>query len=220
MAFTNFPDPRTADEEGVVAIGGDLHSETLKAAYRRGIFPWPLPDYPEKFPYLTWFCPDPRGILEFKDLHVPKSLRKSMKRCSYKFTIDQNFNEVINMCRNIPRGDSGTWISADIVSAYIDFHEKGHAHSVEVWDADKLVAGLYGVDAFGVFAGESMFTLVSDGSKMALLFLIEHLASRGATWMDIQMLTPHMEALGAKLIRRDAFLDLLAHSQARDLHLF
>ncbi|HRK02244.1 MAG TPA: leucyl/phenylalanyl-tRNA--protein transferase [Oligoflexia bacterium] len=220
MQPIDFPDPATADEDGIVAIGGNLLPETLLAAYRKGIFPWPVPGYPKKFPYLTWFSPDPRGILEFEDLHIPRSLKKAINRSDYTYSIDKNFKNVIGACKNVPRQEKGTWITPDIVEAYIQFHQVGHAHSVEVWDGPDLVAGLYGVDAFGVFAGESMFTLVDDGSKLALMYFIEHLKARGATWIDIQMVTPHMEAMGGKLIRRDAFLTRLAQTQALDLRLF
>lgn len=231
MPKPHFPDlrkekPKTPQacalyEEGIVAVGGDLSVETLKAAYKKGIFPWPLPEYPKKFRNMTWFCPDPRGILDFKELHVPRSLRKSLSKSTYTYTINQEFKTVITACRKTARpGQHGTWITADLLEAYVNFHKAGFAHSVEVWEGDELVAGLYGVDANGVFAGESMFTTVDNGSKLALLHLIDHLQSRGADWMDIQMVTPHMERLGAKLIRRDAFLNRLARSQSQGLRLF
>jgi leucyl/phenylalanyl-tRNA---protein transferase len=216
MPVKSFPDPRMTAEDGIVALGGDLDPETLLLAYSQGIFPWPTDGIP-----LLWFCPDPRAVLEFADLHVPRSLEKARRKGDLSFTVDQNFAAVIRACAKIPRaGQRGTWITPDMVRAYIRLHELGHAHSVEVWRGDEIVGGVYGVDAGGVFAGESMFHLEANASKLALLFLVEHLRVRGAEWMDIQMLTPHMTALGAKEISREEFLERLAKARALRLRLF
>lgn len=185
-------------------------------AYRRGIFPWPIEGLP-----LVWFSPRERAILEFTDLHIPRSLRREIGRAGLRFTIDANFGAVIRACASVPRaGETGTWITQDIIRSYTELHRRGHVHSVEAWAGDTLAGGLYGVEADGAFAGESMFYLRPNASKLALLFLIEHLGSRGLDWMDIQMLTPHMELLGAKLITRDRFLDKLARTRSRGLKLF
>ncbi|MDX1583210.1 MAG: leucyl/phenylalanyl-tRNA--protein transferase [Thermoanaerobaculia bacterium] len=200
----------------MIALGGDLRPETLIDAYSKGIFPWPVDDYP-----LCWFSPHRRAILRFEDLHVSRSLSKSRRRTNLTFTIDHDFRGVIASCASIPRKDQeGTWILPEIEEAYVALHEAGRAHSVEAWRGDRLVGGLYGVDAGGVFGGESMFYLEPDASKLALLFLIEHLASRGATWIDVQIMTPHMRRLGAILISRTRFLNLLGSTQERALELF
>ena len=170
---------------------------------------------------MPWFSPRRRTVIFFDELHVGRSLRKSAKRAGFVFTIDRDFRSVIRACANSPRGeDEGTWIGDDIIGAYTKLHEAGDAHSVEVWDGDRLVGGLYGVDSGGAFTGESMFHLVADASKLALLHIIEHLQERGATWLDCQVMTPHMLALGAREIPRARFLDLLAEAQAAQRRLF
>ena len=212
----NFPDPRSASPEGVVALGGTLSTENLLRAYRRGIFPWPIDGLP-----LPWFCPAERAILEFKDLHVSRSLRHARKRNLFRFTINEAFPEVISACARAVRPDeAGTWITPQIIRAYCELNRLGYAHSIEAWENDALVGGIYGVEVDGAFGGESMFYVRPNASKLALLFLSEHLQARGLDWMDIQMMTPHMEALGAKLLTRDEFLDKLAETRARGLKLF
>lgn len=211
---SSFPDPRRARGD-VVALGEDLSVENLRDAYRHGIFPWPHEELP-----LPWFSPRRRTVIFFDELHVPRSLRKSQRKSEFRYTIDQAFAQVIRACADSPRGDDGTWIGEDIVAAYTKLHEAGSAHSVEVWDGDELVGGLYGVDSGGAFTGESMFHKRTDASKLALLHMIEHLQSRGATWLDCQVTTPHMAALGAREIPRAKFLDMLAEAQKRELKLF
>lgn len=213
--MSTFPDPRYAPSD-VVAMGEDLRVATLREAYRKGIFPWPHDRLP-----LPWFSPRRRAVIFFDDLHLGRSLQKMKKRAPYTFTIDRDFRSVIRACAEMERPDQdGTWIEPQIVIAYTRFHEAGDAHSVEAWDGDELAGGLYGVDAGGVFTGESMFYRRSDASKLALLFLIDHLRERGAAFLDCQVMTPHMEALGAREISRGRFLDLLAESQAKGLRLF
>jgi leucyl/phenylalanyl-tRNA--protein transferase len=209
-----FPDPRRAPDD-IVAVGGEAQPEVLLQAYRRGIFPWPVEGYP-----LLWFCPKVRAVLEFRDLHVPRRLERERKVSGLRFTLDRDFGAVIRACAKVPRPDGGTWITPEIVRGYTELHRLGHAHSVEAWDGGALVGGLYGVDAGGAFAGESMFYLRPNASKLALLFLVEHLRGRGLDWMDIQMMTPHMRALGAKLLSRDAFLEKLSATRRRGLTLF
>lgn len=210
-----FPDPRHAPHD-IIAIGGDLEPHTLIEAYSKGIFPWPIEDYP-----LCWFSPHRRAVLFFDSLHVSRSLEKARRRTSLEFTIDQNFEEVIRHCAISSRPEQeGTWILPEIEQAYVALHEAGHAHSVEAWQEGRLVAGLYGVDAGGAFSGESMFHLQPDSSKLALLFLIDHLRSRGVEWLDVQIMTPHMRRLGTRLISRSKYLDLLGAARERRLSLF
>lgn len=227
MPVTKFPDPSEAPADGLLAIGGNLTPKTLLTAYSQGIFPWPITLSAEeaaasgKSELLAWFCPDPRAVLEFGDLHLPESLRRAQRKANYQFTIDQAFEDVIRACATAPRpGQSGSWINDEMIRAYLKFHSLGHAHSVEVWDGKELVGGIYGVEIQGAFAGESMFHHRPNASKLALLHLIAHLKSRGSTWMDIQQLTPHMKALGAKEISRDDFLTALSRTHALGLRLF
>ena len=212
--MSRFPDPRYARGD-VVAVGDDLRVDTLRDAYRHGIFPWPH----ERLP-LPWFSPRRRTVLFFDELHVGRTLRRA-RRGELRFSIDQAFADVIKACAAAPRGDdAGTWIEPEIIEAYTRLHRAGDAHSVEVWDGDELAGGLYGVDAGGVFTGESMFHRAPNASKLALLFLVDHLRERGVTWLDCQVTTAHMRALGAREISRARFLDMLAEAQARGLTLF
>lgn len=216
MPLPFFPDPENASPEGIVAVGGDLEVETLLAAYRQGIFPWPVEDLP-----LLWFSPPERGVLFFSDLHIPRSLRRARRRSPLRFTMDRDFERVIRCCATTPRaGQPGTWITPAMVAAYCRLHEHGVAHSVEAWDGEDLVGGLYGLDIDGAFAAESMFYRQPDASKLALLYLIGHLSERGLDWMDIQVLTPHLQRLGARTLPRPVFLDLLRRTRGRGLQLF
>jgi leucyl/phenylalanyl-tRNA---protein transferase len=229
MYSIEFPNPRTHefsdwvmfgeyyyDTRDIIGFGGELTIENLRAAYRKGIFPWHIEGLP-----LPWFCPEKRAILQFEKLHIPKSLRKEREKNLYTFTIDKDFEAVIRECAKAKRNDSnGTWITEGFIEAYIKFHEEGDAHSVEVWEDEMLVGGLYGVDANGVFCGESMFRVKPNASKFALLHLVEHLKARGVTWLDIQVMTPHFEVLGANEIARKDFIDLLEQTQAQGLKLF
>lgn len=216
MPIHRFPDPRQANEQGVVAIGGDLDPASLRLAYRQGIFPWPVEGLP-----LLWFCPAERGIIEFGEFHVPRSLARVRRRTTLRVTLDDAFERVISACARVPRrGQDGTWITPEIIRAYTHMHEIGLAHSVEVWDAERLVGGVYGVDVDGAFAAESMFHLRSGASMLALWHLIEHLASRGLDWLDIQVLTPHLARFGAKAVPRDEFLRRLARTRALGHTLF
>ena len=214
--MSTFPDPRYAPSD-VVAMGEDLRIDTLREAYRKGIFPWPHDGLP-----LPWFSPRRRAVIFFDELHVGRSLRKAAKRAPYTFTIDRDFRSVIRACAEAERPDQdGTWIAPSFITAYTRLHAAGDAHSIEVWDeTGALAGGLYGVDAGGTFTGESMFHRQPDTSKLALLFLIDHLRTRGSTLLDCQVMTPHMQALGAREIPRARFLDLLAESQARGVALF
>jgi len=212
---TVFPDPRSARGD-IIAIGDDLSVETLREAYRHGIFPWPH----DKLP-LPWFSPRRRAVIFFDELHIGRTLRRSMRRAQFTFTIDKAFDSVIRACASTPRAEGeGTWIGPEIIRAYSRLHLEGDAHSVEAWEGNALVGGLYGIDAGGLFTGESMFHHRPEASKVALLHLIDHMRERGATLLDCQIMTPHVRALGAREIPRAQFLDLLAETQALAGHLF
>jgi leucyl/phenylalanyl-tRNA--protein transferase len=216
MPVREFPDPRSANADGIVAVGGDLHPESLLLAYRQGIFPWPVEGVP-----LLWFCPAERSVLAFADLHIPRSLARARTHTTLRFTLDEAFAEVIRACAATPRpGQNGTWITAEVIAAYVRFHRLGHAHSVEAWHGARLVGGVYGVDVDGAFAAESMFYDEPNASKLALLHLIERLQARGLDWLDTQVMTPHVARLGARMIPRDEFLDQLRRTRARGLHIF
>ena len=212
-----FIEPRLAGDAEVVGVGEDLSPERLLWAYAQGIFPWPMTGYP-----LLWFCPAQRAVLDFDRLHIPERLARTRRNSPLTFTLDAAFDQVIAACRRSPRpGQSGTWITSAMLSAYRTLHGLGHAHSVEAWDTEgELVGGLYGVESGGVFSGESMFHCVPNASKLALLFLCDHLQSRGPGWLDIQMMTPHLAALGAHELPRDEFLDRLDTEHRRGLRLF
>jgi leucyl/phenylalanyl-tRNA--protein transferase len=217
MPIVQFPDPEQMGQETYLAIGGDWHPASLLLAYRNGIFPWPDPTLEA----ILWACPPERGILRFEQLRVSRSLRKAQKKSKLQFTVDADFRRVITLCAKLPRaGQRGTWITPSLLEAYCKLHELGIAHSFEAWQGTELVAGLYGVDIDGAFCGESMFHLAPNASKLTILFLVEHLKRRGLEWIDIQMLTPHMEALGAELIERRAFLRLLSQTRRLGLRLF
>lgn len=210
-----FPDPRTSRGD-IIALGVDLSVSTLRDAYRHGIFPWPHEGLP-----LPWFSPRRRAVVFFDELHVGRSLRRTQRRAAFTFTIDRDFRAVIHACAAAERPEQGgTWIGPDIIAAYTQLYEKGNAHSVEVWNEGELAGGVYGVDSGGVFTGESMFHRAADASKLGLLFLIEHLRSRGAALLDCQVMTPHMRALGAREIPRAKFLDLLTKAQESEIRLF
>jgi len=189
----------------------------VRDSYRNGVFPWPHPGLP-----LLWFSPDPRAVLDFEDLHIPKSLAKARRNSTLRFTIDNAFPQVIHACRKALRPDQeGTWITHPMERVYNELHRSGDTHSVEAWDTDnQLVGGLYGVCVDGVFSGESMFHQVDNASKLCVLHLIDHLKTRGLEWIDIETMTPHFAALGAKEISRETFLERLDSERQRGLVLF
>ena len=208
MAIISFPPVHKANPEGLLAVGGDLEVSSLLLAYSEGIFPWPISSH---YP-LAWFCPDPRGVLQYEDLHVSKSLKKLLKQNKYSLQFNTKFEEVIANCSKVDnrKGQSGTWITKEVINAYIELHQAGHAYSVEVYNQDEaLVGGLYGVHINSFVSGESMFFKESNTSKVALVGLMEHLNSHGVSFLDTQMLTPVVENLGGKEIPRSDFLELL-----------
>jgi leucyl/phenylalanyl-tRNA--protein transferase len=200
-----FPPVSEANYDGILAIGGDLSSERLLLAYRSGIFPW----FEEGEP-IIWWSPSPRMVLFLDELIVSKSMRNILNRKSFTVTFNQNFRDVISNCQNIKRdGQSGTWITNDMIEAYCKLHELGIAKSVEVWQDDQLVGGLYGLDLGHVFCGESMFSKVSNASKFAFISLVKHLKLNDYKLLDCQVYNPHLESLGCREIERDSFIRIL-----------
>lgn len=201
-----FPPAQTADENGFLAIGGDLSTERILLAYRNGIFPW----YNEGEP-ICWWSPNPRFVLYPAELRISKSMEKVLNIGKFRFTVDKAFREVIQNCKTIPRkGQDGTWISAAMQKAYINLHELGYAHSAEAWRADKLVGGLYGIRLGNIFFGESMFSLSPNASKFAFINYVQYLQGENVKLIDCQMHTKHLESLGAKMISRELFLNILS----------
>lgn len=194
------PPADSADEDGVVGIGADLAPGTLVDAYRRGIFPWP-----HRGMSLPWFSPDPRAIVPLDGVHVSRSLRRRLRTCGWDTTMDVAFDEVVRACAQ-RRGDDGTWITREMAHAYGQLHHLGWAHSLEVWDGDELVGGLYGVQVGAAFTGESMFHQSTDASKVALVDLVERLRSAGGLLFDVQLMTDHLRSLGAVEVSRSTFL--------------
>jgi leucyl/phenylalanyl-tRNA--protein transferase len=200
-----FPAPQLAPQEGLLAVGGDLSPERLLLAYRMGIFPWYSQDEP-----IMWWSPDPRLVLYPAELRITKSLQKTLTKGLFKLTMDQAFEAVINACAQSRTGaDEGTWIVDEIITAYCSLHEAGLAHSVEAWQDDKLVGGLYGVSLGRCFYGESMFTHISNASKVAFVALVEHLRALEFDLIDCQITTAHLIRFGAREISRARFLDEL-----------
>lgn len=202
-----FPSPQLA-EEGLLAVGGDLSRKRLLLAYRMGIFPW----Y-SKYEPILWWSPDPRLVLYPGELRVSKSLQKTIKKGLFKITMDQAFEVVINACAHSrTSADEGTWIVEEMVDAYCDLHESGFAHSVEAWQADRLAGGLYGVSLGRCFFGESMFTHISNASKVAFVALVKHLQALNFDLIDCQVSTPHLLRFGAREIPRARYLNELKKS--------
>lgn len=201
-----FPHPDKADADGIVAVGGDCDPERLLLAYRSGIFPWPLS---ASLP-LFWFSPDPRWVLRPEEAHLPRSLRKQMRRGVYDVRADTAFEAVIDGCAAAPReGQQGTWITPELRAGFVKLHKRGLAHSVEAWEGDALVGGLYGLALGGGFFGESMFARAPDASKVAFATLLANLAHWGFDFVDCQTRTDHLERFGAKPWSRRSFLAAL-----------
>ncbi len=201
-----FPPIAMADDDGLLAIGGDLSTERLLLAYRTGIFPW----YNEMEP-ICWWSPDPRFVLYPADLKISSSMKTILQNGKYRFTINRAFTQVIQNCKSITRKDQeGTWISPAMQKAYSLLHELGYAHSAETWMDGKLVGGLYGIRLGNLFFGESMFNVKPNASKFAFINYVQQLQKEHVQLIDCQLHTAHLESLGAKMISRKLFTDILA----------
>ncbi len=207
----SFPPPHFAAHNGLLAIGGDLSETRLLLAYRMGIFPWFSPDDP-----ILWWSPDPRLVLYPDELHVSRRLKRKMKNSGFTVCSDTAFDRVISECARIRlENNEDTWLIDEMITAYTRLHEYGYAHSVETWRAGALVGGLYGISLGGTFFGESMFSRVSDASKIALVALCRHLDRSGFDLIDCQVATAHLKRLGAREISRKYFLKQLEDSMDR-----
>lgn len=200
-----FPPVHTSDEEGVLAIGGDLSVERLLLAYYSGIFPWYNEDQP-----IIWWSPDPRFVLFPEELVVSRSMDKILRQNKFQFTIDKTFTQVIQKCKSINRKEQdGTWITPAVQHAYTQLHLKGYAHSAEAWQDGELVGGLYGIRLGNIFFGESMFSKVSNASKFAFISYVKQLQKEGVVLIDCQVYTAHLESLGALMISRNDFIEII-----------
>ena len=198
----NFPPVSHADEEGLLAVGGDLSINRLVLAYSSGIFPW---FSVENIPF--WFAPDPRAVLFTDELHVSRSMARVLRQAKFRLTLDADFEGVLHHCSSVPRpGQEGTWITQDFKDAYINLHRMGLAHSVEAWQGDQLVGGIYGVAIKRMFCGESMFSLVPNASKAAFIALVSYIRKYDFHLLDCQIMNPHLESLGARDIPRSRFM--------------
>lgn len=200
-----FPPVETADHAGIVAIGGDLSTERLLLAYKSGIFPWYNEDEP-----IIWWSPDPRFVLLPQRLNISRSMQSIINGNKFRFSVNKAFEKVIGQCKSIPReGQDGTWITNAVQDAYIKLHRLGYAHSAEAWYENELVGGLYGVKLGNIFFGESMFSKQSNASKFAFIKYVEQLKKEGVVLIDCQVYTAHLESLGAAMIPRKDFLQML-----------
>jgi leucyl/phenylalanyl-tRNA---protein transferase len=200
-----FPPVQTASRSGLVGVGGELKSEWILDAYRHGIFPWPFADGE-----LAWWSPEPRAVIDIDGLHVPRRLARVCRSGRFEVTCDRDFEGVIDGCATSGDRQGRTWITPAMRRAYVRLHREGHAHSVEAWRDGQLVGGTYGLALAGLFAAESMFYRVSEASKVALVYLVDHLRLRGFALLDIQQLTPHTARFGAAEIPRREYLRRLA----------
>ena len=199
-----FPPTDETTEDGLLAIGGDLSEDRLLLAYRNGIFPWFEDDFP------LWWCPDPRFVLFPHELKISKSMQQVLRKEEFEFRTNTDFAQVIHQCKTVTReGQHGTWITEAIEKAYTDLFKKGYAHTAEAWKGDTLVGGLYGIRLGKIFFGESMFSLVPNASKFAFIKYVQLLQQEGVELIDCQVYTEHLESLGAKMIDRKDFLDIL-----------
>ncbi|HNS09326.1 MAG TPA: leucyl/phenylalanyl-tRNA--protein transferase [Candidatus Ozemobacteraceae bacterium] len=203
-----FPDPENADDDGLLAIGGDLRPETLLKAYRSGIFPWTVRP-------ISWWSPDPRAIFEIENFTLSTRMQRVFRSGRFTFSLDRCFTRVMEGCAAPAPGRESTWISPEFIAAYTRLHKIGYAHSAEVWHGGQLAGGVYGVAIGGFFAGESMFHTVSNASTMALAFLIEHLKKQGFELFDSQVISPHTASLGAIEICRKDYLFRLSRALAK-----
>jgi leucyl/phenylalanyl-tRNA--protein transferase len=200
-------DQALVEPDGLLAFGGDLHPQRLLNAYRQGIFPWYSQDEP-----ILWWSPARRAVFSTAAFALPRRFRRDLRQCAWTIDADRDFAGVVSACASTPRrGQRGTWITPEMRAAYQELHRQGHAHSVEVRDGDRLIGGIYGVAAAGVFCGESMFSAQSGASKVALSGLCRQLANWGVALLDAQVPNPHLDSLGAQAMPRHEYLEHLAH---------
>jgi leucyl/phenylalanyl-tRNA---protein transferase len=199
-----FPPVHLSEPDGLLAIGGDLSTERLLVAYQNGIFPW------YEGEHILWWCPDPRFVLFPDELKVSKSMQALLKKDVFEFTINKAFKDIIHHCKQTKRpGQAGTWITDEVEKAYFKMHKLGYAHSAETWKDGKLVGGLYGIKLGKIFFGESMFSKETNASKFAFVKYLQQLKEEGIELIDCQVYTEHLESLGARMITREIFLELL-----------
>ena len=202
-----FPDPRLADDDGCLAVGGDLSVDRLLLAYQYGIFPWySFRDNEEP----VWYCPHERFVIFPNEIHISHSMRTLLNKKKYTFSLNQDFECVIHNCSKLRYEEEGAWLGEDIIRAYTELHRQGFAASVEVWEGEKLVGGLYGVNIGSAFFGESMFSLVPSGSKLALIHLAKTMQELDGTIIDCQLKTAHLESMGGRYISYDEYLKLIS----------
>ncbi len=209
-----FPPAELADPDGLVLFGGRLDPDWLLDAYRHAIFPWPVF---ENLDLLAWWSPNPRAIIEFDEFHVPRRLQRTCRSGRFQVTCDQDFAAVIRGCAEAQDRLNNTWLLPEMIDAYEQLHAMGYAHSIEVWQGGKLVGGTYGMALHGLFSAESKFYYQRDASKVALVYLVEHIRRRGFQLLDIQQLTEHTERMGAKEIPRTEYLVRLAEALHSDV---
>lgn len=206
-----FPDPRLADEDGCLAVGGDLSIDRLLLAYQNGIFPW-FSFRDNKEP--VWYCPHQRFVIFPDEIHISHSMRTLMNKGKYTLSLNQDFDGVIKNCSRLRYDEEGAWLGEDIINAYTELHRQGFVASVEVWEGEgkerKLVGGLYGVNIGTAFFGESMFSLVPNGSKLALIFLAKVMKELGGSIIDCQQKTSHLESMGGRYISYDEYMKLIS----------
>ena len=202
-----FPDPRLADDDGCLAVGGDLSVDRLLLAYQHGIFPWySFRDNDEP----VWYCPHERFVIFPNEIHISHSMRTLLRKNKYEFTINRDFDGVIRNCSQLRINEEGAWLGEDIIKAYTELHRQGFGVSVEVWEEGRLVGGLYGVNIGKAFFGESMFSLVPSGSKLALIFLAKAFEQLGGVLIDCQLKTAHLESMGGRYISYDEYMRLIS----------
>ena len=199
-----FPNPDLAEEDGLLAIGGDLSFERLLLAYCNGIFPWYSDDEP-----ILWWCPKPRFIIKPNEVNVSKSMKRVFNKGEFKVTFDNDFEGVIRNCKELRENKEGTWITNEIMSAYIDLFKRGFATSVEVYKDERLVGGFYGVKIGRCFFGESMFSIETNASKVALISMCRKLEKEGYIFLDCQMHTNHLESMGGKFVSWEEFKEMI-----------
>lgn len=211
MVVTRFPPVETADDDGLIAIGGDLDPQSVLLAYQSGIFPWPIDEHT-----LAWFAPPERAVIFLDEFHVSRKLKQVLKRNIFSLRHNTNFRGVIERCAELKNRGSqdGTWITPTIIDSYVELHRLGFCHSFEAYMQDQLVGGLYGIQIGRFFAAESSFFRVPNASKAAMCLLADYLRENGSDWFDCQVLTPFSESFGAREVARDGYMRLLANALA------